>query len=143
MYYLKTEQTFDSAHFLKDYEGKCSNLHGHCWRVVAWVASGRLEEDNLQTKGMIMDFSDLKGALKSLCDQFDHCLIYEEGSLRSSTEEALKEEAFRLMSVPFRPTAENFAAYFCQRLQTSGLPVCRVEVYETEKNCAVYEPEKE
>ena len=34
MYVLQTEQSFDAAHFLKDYKGKCSNIHGHRWRVV-------------------------------------------------------------------------------------------------------------
>ena len=34
MYILKTESSFDSAHFLSGYEGKCSNLHGHRWRIV-------------------------------------------------------------------------------------------------------------
>ena len=29
MYILKTECSFDSAHFLSGYQGKCSNLHGH------------------------------------------------------------------------------------------------------------------
>ena len=33
MYKLKTKASFDSAHFLKDYEGKCSNIHGHRWTV--------------------------------------------------------------------------------------------------------------
>ncbi len=29
MYGLKTESSFDAAHFLTDYHGKCENLHGH------------------------------------------------------------------------------------------------------------------
>ena len=33
MYKLKTKASFDSAHFLKDYDGKCSNIHGHRWTV--------------------------------------------------------------------------------------------------------------
>lgn len=138
MYYLKTEQTFDSAHFLKGYDGKCSNLHGHCWRVVMWTAASELEKEG-QTRGMIMDFSDLKAALKRLCDDYDHCLICEKDSLLPSTMTALKEEGFRVVEVPFRPTAENFAHCFYDSLKAQGLPVSRVEVYETEKNCAAYE----
>ena len=40
MYYLTVENSFDSAHFLHGYDGKCSNLHGHRWRVVVDVACG-------------------------------------------------------------------------------------------------------
>lgn len=42
MYYLKTESSFDSAHFLKGYAGKCRNLHGHRWRVVVEIAADQL-----------------------------------------------------------------------------------------------------
>lgn len=138
MYGLKTEQSFDAAHFLKDYQGKCRNIHGHRWRVVAEIQD-RVLSTQTQTRGMLVDFSDLKGALKDICDGFDHSLIYEEGSLRSETVQALLAENFRLIVVPFRPTAENFARHIYQLLQETGFPIHRVEVYETPNNCASYE----
>ena len=58
MYYLKTESSFDSAHFLKGYAGKCRNLHGHRWRVVVEIAADQLKDEG-QTRGMLVDFSDL------------------------------------------------------------------------------------
>ena len=85
MYMLKTEQSFDAAHFLKDYKGKCSNIHGHRWRVVVSISSEKLSAEQ-QTKGMVIDFSDLKKALKNICDYFDHTFIYEENSLKPETE---------------------------------------------------------
>ena len=142
MYYLKTEHTFDSAHFLKGYDGKCKNLHGHCWKVIAEIRADKLETEG-QTRGMIIDFSDLKKAVRSLCDEMDHCLIYEKDSLKQTTLDALNEEGFLLVEVPFRPTAENFARYFYERLQAMGLPVNRIEVYETETNCAAYTADQE
>mgnify|MGYP003362362877 FL=1 len=39
MYELSTEHCFDSAHFLTDYCGACENLHGHRWRVTAYIAA--------------------------------------------------------------------------------------------------------
>lgn len=138
MYYLKTEQSFDSAHFLKDYQGKCRNLHGHRWRVVAEIKGEELSEET-QTRGMLVDFGELKALLKTMCDELDHSLIYEEGSLRPETEAALRLEEFRLIPVPFRPTAEHFARYFYEEIQKKGYQVHRVEVYETPNNCAIYE----
>lgn len=137
MYYLRAEQSFDSAHFLKGYEGKCSNIHGHRWIVQVEIASDSLTEKGPK-RGMLVDFGELKDALKVLCDQLDHCLIYEKGSLKAKTVEALQEEDFRMIEVPFIPTAENFAAYFYHKLGEEHYPVNRVEVYETPKNCAVY-----
>ena len=42
MYILKTEASFDSAHFLAGYNGKCSNLHGHRWKIVLEVQTEEL-----------------------------------------------------------------------------------------------------
>ena len=138
MYHLKTEQSFDAAHFLKGYVGKCSNLHGHRWRVVARVSAQTLDQEG-QTRGMLVDFSTLKEDLKALCEELDHSLIYEHGSLRPATVAALKEEQFRLVEVPFRPTAEEFSRFFFEKLTAQGYPVTLVEVYETPANSACYE----
>ena len=90
------------------------------------------------TKGMIIDFSDLKKVLKNICDYFDHTFIYEENSLKPETVTALQAENFRLITVPFRPTAENFAHFFYEELKKEKYTVCHVEVYETPDNCAIY-----
>ena len=76
--------------------------------------------------------------LKKLADELDHTLIYESGTLREKTVEALLEEGFRLTKVDFRPTAENFSRYFFDRMCESGYPVSCATVYETPNNCAIY-----
>lgn len=48
MYYLKTEQSFDSAHFLAGYNGKCRNIHGHEWRVVIEICRPDLDAEDRQ-----------------------------------------------------------------------------------------------
>ena len=108
MYILKTEQSFDSAHFLAGYQGKCSNLHGHRWRVVVEIWDEDLAKEG-QIRGMVADFGDIKSDLQKITDYYDHSLIVEEGSLKENTVKALLEEGFRMISVPFRPTAENFS----------------------------------
>ena len=92
-----------------------------------------------EKRGMVIDFGDLKKAVRALADSFDHALIYEAGSLKPATLAALQEENFRLIEVPYRPTAENFAKAFYAQLKAEGLPVLRVTVYETPDNCASYE----
>lgn len=138
MYILTTKAEFDSAHFLTGYEGKCSNIHGHRWKVVIEVADEKLSEQG-QTRGMLVDFSKLKKDLKKETDALDHAFIIEEGTLKESLLNALKEEGFSLISVPFRPTAENFAKYFYTKMTGMGYRVKRATVYETPNNCASYE----
>lgn len=137
MYQLTTEHSFDSAHFLAGYDGKCGNLHGHRWRVLLTVQSETLREDQ-QQKGMCADFAELKKDLRTELDALDHVLIIEQGSLRESTMKALQEEKFQVVEMPFRPTAENFARYFYELFTLKGYPVAKVEVYETPNNSAVY-----
>lgn len=140
MYYLKTSAAFDSAHFLSGYEGKCANIHGHRWTVEVKIKGDKLQESGTK-RGMLIDFGDLKKAVRDLADFFDHALIYESGSLKASTVQALGEENFRLIEVPFRPTAENFARHFYGLLTEKGLEISSVTVYETPDNCAEYEVE--
>ena len=137
MFMLNTEHSFDAAHFLKGYQGKCSNIHGHRWKVVARAASDRLNPEG-QTRGMIMDFGEFKAILRDLVGKFDHTLIIEEGSLKDATLDALHDEGFSIVSVPFRPTAEEMARYFYEELARRSCPVCEVAVYETPVNCAIY-----
>ena len=137
MYKLKTKASFDSAHFLKDYDGKCSNIHGHRWTVEIEVGAETLESDT-QNRGMVVDFSNLKKDLKEIADYFDHSLIMETGSLKQATEDALLAENLRIVKVDFRPTAENFAKYIYDEMTSRGYKVIEASVYETPNNVASY-----
>ena len=137
MYELECEYAFDSAHFLTDYYGKCENLHGHRWRVVA-----KIEQPELQTEGtmkdMVLDFGVFKKTVKEICDRLDHTFLIEEGSLKPETLAALQSEGFNLTVLPFRTTAENLAKYIFGELEERGLPVAEIEVDETPNNRAFY-----
>ena len=137
MYILKTEASFDSAHFLAGYNGKCSNLHGHRWKIVLEVQTEELKED-VQHKGMYVDFGELKKDLRNIADSIDHALIIERNSLKETTFEALKSENFKIIELDFRPTAENMAKYFYEKIKILGYNMRAVTVYETPANSATY-----
>ena len=59
MYQLTIEQSFDSAHFLAGYQGKCGNIHGHRWRVLLVIQEEKLKEEQ-QQRGMC-GFFNAKG----------------------------------------------------------------------------------
>lgn len=138
MYTLKVEHSFDSAHFLAGYKGKCGNIHGHRWKVEIEIQSENLVKGG-QLDGMIIDFTDIKDDVKSVVDFYDHALIIEEGSMRKETLDFLELDGFRVIKVFFRPTAENFAAFFFNNLKEKGYNLKKVTVYETPTNCASYE----
>lgn len=143
MYTIETQVSFDSAHFLAGYQGKCGNIHGHRWTIKVIAKGSELEQQQQQTRGMLMDFSELKNALQEMGDSMDHVLILERGTLAEDTFACLKRDGFRMVEVDFRPTAENFAKWFYDKLTEQGYNLQAVVVYETPNNCATYEAEGE
>lgn len=137
MYTLQTESSFDSAHFLANYNGKCRNIHGHRWKVIAEIHSEFLFTDG-QHRGMIADFSDFKKDLREQTEKLDHTLIIEENTIRKELFFALMEEGFSVKIMKFRPTAENMARYFYEAMKSLGYHMKAVTVYETPENCASY-----
>lgn len=138
MYTIETQASFDSAHFLAGYQGKCGNIHGHRWTVKVIAKGEALEENRAQTRGMLMDFSQLKAALQEMGNAMDHVLILERGTMAEDTLGCLKRDGFRMVEVDFRPTAENLARWFYDRLMEQGFSLQSVVVYETPNNCAAY-----
>ncbi len=67
MYEVRVVADFAAAHFLKDYHGKCENLHGHNYKVYAHVRGANLDEG-----GMLLDFTQLKKVLREVCGLMDH-----------------------------------------------------------------------
>lgn len=129
MHLITSESSFDAAHFLTNYEGKCKNIHGHRWRVVVTIKGE-------PTNGMLVDFGDFKKDIKDLCDYFDHSFIVEKGSLDKKLFDLLNKQ-FVLRVVEFRTTAENFSKYIFEEM-SKKYSVKEVCVYETPNNCARY-----
>jgi 6-pyruvoyltetrahydropterin/6-carboxytetrahydropterin synthase len=140
MFILKSEVEFDMAHYLKGYEGKCKNIHGHRYRLVAKFKSPKLKEEG-QTRGMVEDFSVLKKALKEISDYFDHKLMIEDTGKQKETELIKALYDFDVVQVPYRPTAEEMARHIYQMLKEQALPIWEVELFETPTNSCIYREE--
>ncbi|MCH7532561.1 MAG: 6-carboxytetrahydropterin synthase QueD [Gemmatimonadetes bacterium] len=66
-YTVSAQAHYDAAHFLRNYEGKCSRLHGH-----RYVVEAALQATELDDSGIAFDFIDLKKALRGIADALDH-----------------------------------------------------------------------
>jgi 6-pyruvoyltetrahydropterin/6-carboxytetrahydropterin synthase len=67
MYELKVTNHFAAAHNLREFHGRCENLHGHNWFVEAVVRAPELD-----SIGLAMDFGVIKGLLNTVLDRLDH-----------------------------------------------------------------------
>jgi len=64
--------TFDAAHNLINYKGKCEALHGHTYRLEVTVCGTPNELEN----GLLMDFGDLKNLVnKEVLSKLDHSYL--------------------------------------------------------------------
>jgi 6-pyruvoyltetrahydropterin/6-carboxytetrahydropterin synthase len=123
MFEVSVEHTFAAGHALRNYRGKCENVHGHNYKVQVLVRGERLDEI-----GMLADFTVLKKLLRDISEPLDHVFINDV-------------EPFRELN----PTAENLALYICEKMQEGlklGNPVevAEVKVWETDIQFAVYRP---
>lgn len=117
MFEVSVTQEFAAAHQLPDYKGQCSNIHGHTWKVRVSVAGS-----NLDSNGMLVDFKDLKTTLLDILDSYDHSFLNQV-------------PPFDKLS----PTAENIAReIYNQFKKSSDYKLQKVEVWESERSCAVY-----
>src|SRR5262245_14438000 len=67
MFVVTVQAHYDSAHFLRNYKGKCERLHGH--RYVVELALARKE---LNEAGIAFDFVDVKKNLRAGAERLDH-----------------------------------------------------------------------
>ena len=119
MYYLQVEESFASAHQLRGYHGKCENLHGHNWRVLA-----RIKGERLDSSGLLVDFGFFRKILKKCLDGMDHKFLND--------------------TPPFdklNPTSENIARFLFEelgRILPPGVAPHEITVWESEKCAASY-----
>ena len=119
MFSVRVEADFAAAHFLKHFHGKCERLHGHNYKVRAWARGPALGPG-----GMLFDFGELKGALRTVLESLDHSLLNDQPAFEDD------------------PSAERIAEFIYKAiaLRLPAAPLHAVEVFETETSMARYEP---
>jgi 6-pyruvoyltetrahydropterin/6-carboxytetrahydropterin synthase len=122
MYSIFKDFTFAAGHFIRGHTGGCENLHGHNYRVRVHAAAAELD-----ALGMVVDFADLKAVAAEVLGPFDHRVINDIPPFDQQN-----------------TTAELLARYtfdeVARRLDDGRVRVTRVEVWENETSCAIYEP---
>ena len=131
MYRVTQEIDFCYGHRLLNYDGKCKKLHGHNGRAVIV-----LEGLNLDERGMLVDFSDIKNSLRTwIDDELDHKMILHR---EDPTIPFLEELGEPIYLVDSNPTAEHIAKLIYQQAQMEGFPIKEVTLWETSKSFATY-----
>ncbi len=122
MFELKVMNKFAAAHQLTMVGEKCENLHGHNFKVEAFVVG-----EKLNNAGVLLDFGIVKKALKEIMERLDHKFLNEVAPFSESS-----------------ASSENIAVYVATELQKAvdddSVRVSRVRVWESDNACATYIP---
>lgn len=137
MIQITKEFAFEGAHALRGYDGKCSHIHGHSYRLSVTVQGEPLKDSASPKNGMVMDFTDLKKVVaECILSKFDHALVL-------STEAPLAQEINReygnIVLVDFTPTSENLVEFFAMLIiekLPENVELVSVKLYETATSCA-------
>ena len=123
MYEISVERHFDAAHYLREYKGKCENLHGHRFKVVAKVKTPVLDGS-----GLAYDFAELKRHLDDVLARYDHTCVNAIPPFDS-----------------LNASSENIAATIYgelkERLAGAPITLSCIEVWESPVTAVTYYPD--
>jgi 6-pyruvoyltetrahydropterin/6-carboxytetrahydropterin synthase len=121
MFEITIEETFAAGHALRNYRGKCENVHGHNYRCQVTVEGEELDEI-----GLLVDFVELKRVVHAVLDRMDHQWLNDYP--------------------PFdriNPSAENMAKFIYDEVSLGlgtrpGVRIGQVKLWETDTSSAIY-----
>lgn len=120
MYELTIQTKFSAAHQLRNYNGRCENLHGHNWKVDVYVTAEKLDD-----VGLAVDFRVLKDTTNGFLDQIEHKFLNDIPPFNE-----------------MNPSSENIARWLylglSNKLNDGNVKVSRIRVWESDNAAATY-----
>ena len=130
---------WDMGHRLRSHQGLCRNPHGHSYTAEVTVR-GPLTGAGPE-EGMVLDFSRVDSAIRECVGHWDHAFMLQSGdplAVEMTRQAAALGEDWRVVVVPFAPTAENMALEIAKRLETYVPGISAVTVWETPRSSATW-----
>ena len=123
MFEVTIEETFAAGHALRNYRGKCENVHGHNYRAEVTLRGAELD-----AIGLLVDFVELKRVVHAVLDRMDHQWLNDFPPFDA-----------------INPSAENMAKYIYDEVSAAltakeGVRVASVRLWETDTASAIYFP---
>lgn len=131
--------SFEAAHALHNYDGKCSRLHGHSYQLFVTVIGEPVSDPSSPKLGMVMDFGLLKRIVnEEIIDKYDHSVVLSE-NVDFKSFDGNNQMFSNVIVVPFQPTCENMLIHFASKIQPrlpEGVKLCQLKLYETNDSYA-------
>jgi 6-pyruvoyltetrahydropterin/6-carboxytetrahydropterin synthase len=129
MYEISVEKHIDAAHYLRDYKGKCENLHGHRYTIVVKVSAEKLNEI-----GLAYDFTDLKAHLSDILERYDHTCLNDVKPF-----DKINPSAENLAATIYNELKKKLPSY-AKASEGRGVTLTSVAAFETPEQGVEYSP---
>ncbi len=120
LYEVKIISDFAAAHQLRNFRGRCENLHGHNWKIEVIVRGMELDDS-----GVLVDFGEVKQATRDVLAQIDHCYLNDHPFFKERN-----------------PSSENIARFLfkdlSQKINNEARWVYSVSAWESNDACATF-----
>lgn len=130
--------TFETAHVLYNYDGKCKNMHGHSYKLFVTVKGTPINDVEHPKNGMVVDFGDIKKIVKEeIVDVWDHAVLINAVSPHKALGEDLEQKGHKVIYCNFQPTCENMLYEIARKIQsqlTDGVQLAYLKLHETENS---------
>ncbi len=144
---LTREFSFEAAHALEGYDGKCREIHGHSYRLFVTVAGHPVTDETNPKLGMVMDFGDLKRIVdETVVARLDHAFVMRRTERSEALHATIAGEFRNIVLVDYQPTCENMLVDFAERLRNAlpdGVRLHSLKLYETAKSFAEWVAEEQ
>lgn len=128
---------FEAAHALYNYDGECSNIHGHSYRLFVTVKGRPSLVPGHPKNGMVVDFAELKDiVVRRIIEPLDHSFMVYAESPQCDIARSLagKGVGMKIVECHFPPTCEMLLADFAERIREelpASISLECLRLYET------------
>lgn len=130
--------TFETAHVLYNYDGKCKNMHGHSYKLFVTVKGNPINDLDSPKNGMVVDFGDIKKIVKEeIVDIWDHAVLLNANSPHKKLGEDLEQKGHKVIYCSYQPTCENMLYDIASKIKNrlpSQVHLAYLKLHETENS---------
>lgn len=130
--------TFETAHVLYNYDGKCKNMHGHSYKLFVTVKGRPVQDVTSPKNGMVMDFADIKVIVRQeIVDVWDHAVLINANSPHQELGTELERQGHRVIYCGFQPTCENMLYAIAAKIKhqlPDTIQLAYLKLHETENS---------
>lgn len=132
--------SFETAHALYGYDGKCKNLHGHSYKLYVTVIGTPIHDSDNPKFGMVIDFGDLKKIVKEeIEDVFDHATLFNKNSPHLDLAQELIDRGHHVLLLDYQPSTEMMVLDFVEKIKNKlpgNIELHSLKLQETETSYA-------